>query len=204
MTPRSRPAGTTGAASRVELEAPDESAAAHGPSRSVGCAAMACSRCSKKRPTWPRAPSVRRRSVRRARRSRRGRPADFRRTCCRDRRTKIVPATSSLTSAAPIGTPPPSALPTETRCGFRPRVIEVERSSRCGPSPLCTSSAISRAPLCPAGLADGGGERRRERPDAAFALNRFGDDRGRARRDRGQRVPTGSLAGTKRTPGSSG
>ena len=32
-------------------------------------------------------------------------------------------------SAAPTGTPPPSALPSETRCGFKPERGEVERAA---------------------------------------------------------------------------
>ena len=55
---------------------------------------------------------------------RRGRRAGCRRRCCRDRRMPIVAATRSLNIAAPIGTPAPSALPSEIRSGFRPSAGE--------------------------------------------------------------------------------
>ena len=54
------------------------------------------------------------------------------------------------------------------------------------PRPLWTSSAISSAPVRLARVHDRGGKSRRERPHAALALNRFGDDRRRLRRDGGE------------------
>ena len=55
-----------------------------------------------------------------------------------------------------------------------------------------------------AGLHDRGGKCRRERPYAAFALNRLGDDRRRCAATRRRGAPTRSFTATKRTPGSSG
>ena len=77
-------------------------------------------------------------------------------------------------SAAPIGTPAPSALPSDTGPAAG-RAHAVERTPG-SPRPHCTSSAISSAPVGAGlriALAIAAG-----RPHAAFALDRLDDDRG--------------------------
>ena len=76
------------------------------------------------RQPFGRARSGRGPSAVRARRPPPASPAGCRHRCCRGRRRKIVCATCSETSAAPIGTPDPSALPTEIRSGFQPSACE--------------------------------------------------------------------------------
>ena len=205
ITPRARaPAGTTGAASRVSSR--PQIRPAPRTSLTIGClAAIARSRCSKWRPTRADVRRAgRRRPARRGSRAPRGRRAGCRRRCCRDRRTRSSRATSSLMSAAPIGTPPPSALPSDDEVRLQADAPRSRTDSPVRPRPLCTSSAMSSAPVLAARLVDRRGERRRQRPHAAFALNRLDDDRGRVRVDTAAGSAAGSLAGTKRTPGSSG
>ena len=56
------------------------------------------------------------------------------------------PATDSRSSAAPMGMPPPSALPIEIRSGSRPSAVEWN-ACPVRPRPLCTSSAMTSVPV---------------------------------------------------------
>ena len=85
---------------------------------------------------------------------------------------EIVCATRSDTSAAPTGTPPPSALPTEIRSGRRPSACEIERITGSAEPGLHLVGDIERAGA-PADVVDGRGELRaasgecRPRPESA-------------------------------------
>ena len=127
MTPRDSAAGTTGAASRVSSS--PQIRPAPRTSLTIGCAGG--HRLEPLFDVTPDPADVREQSAvdqlveHAERRAARQQVAAVGAAVIaeRDRRR----ATSSLTSAAPIGTPPPSALPTDMRCGFRPMRREVER-----------------------------------------------------------------------------
>ena len=106
---------------------------------------------------------------------------------------EIVDATSSLISAAPTGTPPPSALPDRDQVRLEAQRAEVERLSGPSEAALDFVGDEQRSGLR-ARLVDGFGEGGRKRPDPAFTLYRLGDDgrgRGRDGREQGRGIVHG-------------
>ena len=81
--------------------------------------------------------------------------------------------------------------------------LEVERIAGAAEAALHFVGDEQRAGLR-ARFGDRGGERRRQRPDAAFALHRLGDDRRGRSTTPPPAAPPASLVGTNVTPGSSG
>ncbi len=107
------------------------------------------------------------------------RPAGCRRRCCRDRRPRSSRRRVRRPARRRSARREPSALPTEIRSGCQPSAWKWN-GTPVRPSPVCTSSAMSSVPVLRQTSAIACGELRRQRTDAAFTLDRLGDDRRRA------------------------